>query len=146
MNAMEISLSGLDVEWRRLEIIAGNLANLNTTRTADGGAYLPLRLVSGPGETFRQVLGAQGGEGARGQALGGVAVYGIEPTDSAARRVYDPNHPHAGMDGFVSYPGVSHSEEMTLMIKTARAYEANLAAMAAAQQIYSSALQIGRSS
>ena len=64
----------------------------------------------------------------------------------ARRRVYDPNHPPAGMDGFVSSPGVSHSEEMTLMIKTTRAYEANLAAMAAAQQIYSSALQIGRSS
>jgi len=143
MNAMEISLSGLDVEWRRLEIIAQNLANLNTTRTGDGGAYLPLRLVSGPGETFQQVLNEQG---AQGRALGGVSVYGIEPTDSAARRVYDPDHPHADVDGFVSYPGVSHSEEMTLMIKTARAYEANLTAMAAAQQIYSSALQIGRPS
>jgi flagellar basal-body rod protein FlgC len=143
MDAMEISLSGLDVEWKRLEIIAQNLANVNTTRTGDGHAYLPLRLVSGPGETFEQVLGEQK---VQGQALGGVAVYGIEPTDSAARRVYEPNHPHAEVDGFVSYPGVNHSEEMTLMIKTARAYEANLVAMAAAQQIYSSALQIGRQS
>lgn len=143
MDAMEISLSGLNVEWKRLEIIAQNLANVNTTRTGDGGAYLPLRLVSGPGETFEQVLSAQK---TQGQPLGGVAVYGIEATDAAARRVYEPNHPHADMDGFVSYPGVSHSEEMTLMIKTARAYEANLVAMAAAQQIYSSALQIGRQS
>jgi flagellar basal-body rod protein FlgC len=143
MDAMEISLSGLDVEWKRLEIIAQNLANVNTTRTGDGGAYLPLRLVSGPGETFQQVLSE---EKAQGQTLGGVTVYGIEPTDSAARRVYEPNHPHAEVDGFVSYPGVNHSEEMTLMIKTARAYEANLVAMAAAQQIYSSALQIGRQS
>lgn len=143
MDAMEISLSGLDVEWKRLEIIAQNLANVNTTRTGDGGAYLPLRLVSGPGETFQQVLSEQR---AQGQALGGVTVYGIEPTDSAARRVYEPHHPHAEVDGFVSYPGVNHSEEMTLMIKTARAYEANLVAMAAAQQIYSSALQIGRQS
>jgi flagellar basal-body rod protein FlgC len=143
MDAMEISLSGLDVEWKRLEIIAQNLANVNTTRTGNGGTYLPLRLVSGPGETFEQALGAQN---AQGQALGGVTVYGIEPTDSAARRVYEPNHPHAEVDGFVTYPGVNHSEEMTLMIKTARAYEANLVAMAAAQQIYSSALQIGRQS
>jgi flagellar basal-body rod protein FlgC len=143
MDAMEISLSGLDVEWKRLEIIAQNLANVNTTRTGDGGAYLPLRLVSGPGETFQQVLSEQR---TQSQALGGVTVYGIEPTDSAARRVYEPNHPHAEVDGFVSYPGVNHSEEMTLMIKTARAYEANLVAMAAAQQIYSSALQIGRQS
>src|SRR5690606_41433609 len=125
MNAMEISLSGLDVEWRRLEIIAQNLANLNTTRTGDGGAYLPLRLVSGPGETFQQVLNEQG---AQGRALGGVSVYGIEPTHSAARRVYDPDHPQADVDGFVSYPGVSHSEEMTPLVKTALAYAANLTA------------------
>lgn len=143
MDAMEISMSGLDVEWKRLEIIAQNLANINTTRTGDGGSYQPVRLVSGPVETFEQALN---GVESEGRSLHGVTVYGIEPTDAAARRVYDPDHPHADVDGFVTYPGVSHPEEMTLMVKTARAYEANLAAMAAARQIYSSALQIGRQS
>lgn len=141
MNALEISMSGLDVEWRRMEIIAQNLANMNTTRTGDGTPYLPLRLVSGPDETFEQILGRAGGEGPGSPT--GVRVFGLEAIDNGVRRAYEPDHPHADVDGFVTYPNVSHSEEMTLMVRTARAYEANLVAMASAQQMYSSALQIG---
>jgi flagellar basal-body rod protein FlgC len=141
MDAMEISRSGLDVEWKRMEIIALNLANINTSRTAEGNDYVPLRLVSGPVETFQQVLSEAG------KSLGtqpqGVRIYGIEPTDGGTRRVFEPGHPHADAEGFVNYPNISHAEEMTLMVKTSRAYEANLVAMAAAQQMYSSALQIG---
>ena len=141
MDAIEISRSGLDVEWKRLELIALNIANINTTRTADGGNYVPLRLVSGPVESFEQVL-SEAGKSPGTQPLG-VRVYGIEPSDAGVRRVFEPGHPHADAEGFVSYPNISHAEEMTLMVKTSRAYEANLVALAAAQQIYSSALQIG---
>jgi len=141
MDAIQISRSGLDVEWRRMEVIALNLANVNTSRTAAGGNYLPLRLVSGPVESFGTVLSREGGAPVQ---PGGVRVYGIEETDHGVRRAYEPGHPHADADGFVSYPNVSHAEEMSLMVKTARAYEANLIALATAQQIYSSALQIGR--
>jgi flagellar basal-body rod protein FlgC len=144
MEALEISRSGLDVEWRRLEIIARNLANMQTTRTGDGGSYVPLRLVSGPVESFQRVLARENG-GATDHPKG-VRIYGVEAKDAAARRVYEPGHPHADGQGFVTYPNVSQAEEMTLMIKATRVYEANLVAMAAAQQIYSSALQIGRQS
>lgn len=144
MEALEISRSGLDVEWRRLEVIARNLANMQTTRTGDGGSYVPLRLVSGPVESFQRILAdAQGTATAHPQ---GVRVYGVEAADNGSRRVYEPTHPHADAQGFVTYPNISHAAEMSLMIKTSRAYEANLVAMAAAQQIYSSALQIGRQS
>lgn len=143
MNALEISMSGLDVEWRRMEVIAQNLANTNTTRTGDGSSYVPLRLVSGPDETFEQILGRASGEGLGSPV--GVRVYGLEAIENGVRRSYDPDHPHADVDGYVTYPNVSHAEEMTLMVKTARAYEANLVAMASAQQMYASALQIGRS-
>jgi len=148
MNALEISLSALDVEWRRLEIAARNLANMNTTRTAEGGAYVPLRLVSGPAEPFGQVLGREGAPpaGAQPSEPRGVRVYGIEPAAEAFRSAYEPRHPDADARGFVTYPNVSQAGEMTLMMRAARAYEANLVAMAAAQQIYSSALQIGRPS
>ncbi len=144
MEALEISRSGLDVEWRRLEIIASNLANMQTTRTGDGGSYIPLRLVSGPVESFRRIL-AQEHASAPAHPQG-VRVYGVEAQDAAVRQVYEPGHPHADPQGFVTYPAISHAEEMSLMIKTTRAYEANLVAMAAAQQIYSSALQLGRQS
>ena len=145
MEALQISRSGLDVEWRRLEVIAQNLANMNTTRTGDGGSYVPVRLVSGPAESFRQTLDAAR-EVADTPTLKGVRVFGIEQIDGGTRRAYEPDHPHADVDGFVRYPNISHAGEMTLMIKAARAYEANLVAMASAQQMYSSALQIGRQS
>lgn len=139
MDPMQISRTGLDVEWRRMEVIAANLANLNTTRTALGEPYQPLRLVSGPRMSFNAHLSA-----AESQALGGVEVYGVEPTADAPRRVYEPNHPHADADGYVTYPGLDHAGEMTLLVQTARAYEANLVALNAGRQMYAKALEIGR--
>lgn len=139
MNAIEISLSALDVEWRRLEVIAQNLANMNTTRTASGEAYNPLRLVSGPAIDFETVLQSN----AR-LTPAGVQVLGVEEIANAHRRAYEPGHPHADADGFVTYPNVDHAGEMTLMIRTSRAYEANLAAVNMAREMYSRALDIGR--
>lgn len=142
MEAMEISRSGLDVEWQRLQVIAQNIANMNTTRTATGGVYQPRRLVSGPVEGFARVLANSPGQPA--PPKGGVTVYDIAPITGAMQRVFDASHPHADEAGFVTMPAISQAEEMTLMIKTTRAYEANLVALSAAQQIYSSALQVGR--
>jgi flagellar basal-body rod protein FlgC len=142
MNAVEISRSALDVEWRRLEISAQNLANINTTRTADGGAYQPMRLLSGPAMSFETMLG----ERSVALAPQGVTVLGLEPMAEAQRRSFEPTHPHADADGFVTYPNVDHAGEMTLMIRAARAYEANLAAISIAQDMYSRALDIGRQS
>ena len=139
MDAMAISRSGLDVEWQRLQVIAGNIANINTTRTADGGHYAARRLVSGPIETFTGALKA-------GASPQGVMVYDIAQTNAGTRTVYDPDHPHADDTGHVTLPAISQAEEMALLIKTQRAYEANLVALAAAQQMYQSALQVGRAS
>lgn len=143
MNALEISRSGLDVEWRRMEIIAQNIANMNTSRTATGDPFTPLRLVSGPSRSFAESLVQAQREEAEMRPTG-VQVYGIEREDGGVRRVYEPGHPHADPEGFVSYPDISHAQEMTLMISTARAYEANLVALSSARQMYSSALQLGR--
>ncbi|HYC68874.1 flagellar basal body rod protein FlgC [Brevundimonas sp.] len=137
MDPMQISRTGLDVEWRRMEVIAANLANLNTTRTALGEPYQPLRLVSGPRMDFNAHLAA-------GAGLTGVQVYGVEPTTEPARRVYEPSHPHADADGYVRYPALDHATEMTLLLQTARAYEANLMALSAGRQMYAKALEIGR--
>jgi len=140
MNALKISLTGLDVEWRRLEVIAENLANANTSRTATGAPYRAMRLVSGPRADFSRYLEGS----ASTQALSGVAVYGVEPVNTPPRRVYEPSHPHADADGYVSYPALDHAAEMTLMVKTARAYEANIVAMNTARQMYAKALELGR--
>lgn len=143
MEAMAISRSGLDVEWQRLQVIAENIANMNTTRTADGGVYRARRLVSGPVEGFAQMLSSPAGEAKT--LRNGVTVYDVATINGATRQYYDPAHPHASETGYVTVAAVSQAEEMALMIKTTRSYEANLVALSSAQQIYSSALQLGRS-
>ncbi|MGJ3628956.1 flagellar basal body rod protein FlgC [Sphingomonas sp. MMS24-JH45] len=73
-DAMQISRSGMDVEWQRLRVIAQNLANLGTGRTADGGTYRPQRLVSGPDRAFADMLAGTGG------APTGVRVVWVDPS------------------------------------------------------------------
>lgn len=142
MNAVEISLSGLDVEWQRLQIVAQNLANMNSTRTATGDVYRPLRLVSGPDASFGAALDAR----LASFNAAGVQVMGIEPQTDPVRRSYEPGHPHADADGFVAYPNIDQAAEMTLMIRASRAYEANLAAVSIAHEMYGHALNLGRQS
>ncbi|HEV7690389.1 MAG TPA: flagellar basal body rod protein FlgC [Hyphomonadaceae bacterium] len=142
MDAQKISLSALDVEWRRLEVIAQNLANMSSTRTEAGEVYHPMRLVSGPGSSFGALLGAGDPKG----EPTGVHVVAIEETPDGLKRTYDPQHPHADPDGFVTTPNIDHASEMALMVKTSRIYEANLAAVRIAQGMYSKALEIGKQS
>jgi flagellar basal-body rod protein FlgC len=139
MNPMEISRTALDVEWRRLEVIAQNIANANTTLDATGAPYRALSLLSGPRGSFADVL-----NGKTQPNLQGVAVYSVEPQNIPPRRVYEPAHPQADLEGYVNYPGFDHATEMALMVKTARAYEANIVALNTARQMYSKALEIGR--
>lgn len=139
MNAMEISRTALDVEWRRLEVIAGNIANAGTTLDAAGAPYKALRLLSGPKASFGDLMNGKGPV----SDLRGVAIYSIEQQTLAPRRVYEPAHPQADADGYVSYPGIDHAGEMALMVKTSRAYEANVVALNAARQMYARAMDIG---
>ena len=141
MEALKISMSGLDVEWQRLQVIAENLANINSTRNQLGETYQPKRLLSGPDVNFQNLMTDTAPSLARG-----VEILGIEPMANGIRKEFNPDHPHADTDGFVSFPKIDHASEMTLMIKTSRAYEANLTAMSIAQQMYNRALDMGRQS
>jgi len=140
MNAIEIGRTALDVEWRRLEVIAQNLANANTTLDASGRPYRALRLLSGPRASFADMAKAT----VTPDRLEGVTVYSVEPQNLAPRRVYEPAHPQADSEGYVTYPGFDHAGEMALMVKTSRAYEANVVAMNTARQMYARALDIGK--
>ncbi|WP_420606044.1 flagellar basal body rod protein FlgC [Novosphingopyxis sp.] len=132
---MAISRSGLDVEWQRLQLIAQNLANMGTSRSASGEVYAPLRMITGPRGEFANLLSDQ---------PGGVQIKAIEAMRGQVRRVHEPGNPNADANGFVTYPDIDQAGEMTMMIKTARAYEANLVALGIAQQMYSKALEFGR--
>jgi flagellar basal-body rod protein FlgC len=148
MQAAEISRTGLDVEWRRLELIAQNLANVNSTRTASGQPYAAQRLITGPRRAgFARLMAAPGG-GAEttGGDLAGVEVLGIESAPLTTRKVYQPGHPDADAAGYVSYPAIDQVSEMTSLMQTSRIYEANVVAMNAARQMYAKALEIGKRS
>lgn len=138
-----IARSGLEVERQRMDVIAQNLANAGTTRTADGEPYHPLRLVSGPrvGTSFEHHL--QVGGAAAALELTGVQSYGVERLDTPPRLVHDPAHPHADANGMVAYPGIDHAGEMTLMVQTLRSYEADTVMFNAARSMYLRALELG---
>ena len=142
MEAVEISLSALDVEWMRVQTIALNLANMNSIRSDSGEVYRPVRLLSGPAPQFDRLLGG----GAGPAQPGGVEVVGVEEIPGGVTRNYEPESPYADADGFVERTNIDHATEMTLMIKASRAYEANLTAMSIAQQMYTRALELGRQS
>jgi flagellar basal-body rod protein FlgC len=119
--AADISASGLAAERLRLEVVANNIANAFSTRSADGGPYRRQDVV------FSSVLNQSLG-GARAK-LGGVQVAGIVDDMSQMRRIHNPGHPDADKDGYVTMPNIDLPVEMVNMITASRAYEANLRSM-----------------
>jgi flagellar basal-body rod protein FlgC len=120
LKSIDISTSGLVAQRHRLDTIAGNIANVNTTRDADGNpSPFHRRLVS-----FHPAARPQ-------DAPGGVGVAFTVDTDtqSPLRRVHDPGHPDADADGYVSYPNVNLITEFVNAMEAGRAYEANVAAL-----------------
>ncbi|SAK75843.1 flagellar basal body rod protein FlgC [Caballeronia pedi] len=143
-----IARSGMDVEHQRMEVIAQNLANAGTTRTASGGVYRPMRLVSGPrmpgaSETSFDTQMSAMAPSDLSRNFSGVQAFGIETTDAQPRLVYDPAHPHANAQGFVQYPGLDQAGEMALMVQTLRVYEANAIMFNAGHAMYMRALDLG---
>lgn len=140
-GAIDAAASGLTAERLRMDVISNNIANVNTTRTAEGGAYRRQTVVFAPraNETnFAQVLSGQLDAGS------GVRVIGISKDNSPARKLYDPAHPDANKDGYVEMPNINIVTEMVDMITATRAYEANVTALNAAKSMALKALEIGK--
>lgn len=142
-QAFNISASGMTAERFRTDVIAENVANVNTTRTEDGTPYRR-KLVTfeeRPVTPFSNVLA-----GTRQAALGnGVKVSQVtEDYETDYTMEYDPAHPDADQNGYVSYPNVNIVTEMTDMIDASRAYEANATAFDASKAIAQTGLQIGK--
>lgn len=144
MQAMQISRTALDVEWRRLEIISENLANMNSGRTQGGALYQARHLLSGPKPGFAAQL--DGAAPVDLHDLQGVAILGITADNAAPRLVHEPGNPGADANGMVAYPAIDHAGQMLAMVQASRAYEANIVAMNAAGRMYAKALDLGRHS
>lgn len=143
MLASEISRTALDVEWRRMEICAENLANMNSARVADRPLYRSKTLVSGPGMDFSAHLDQVAPGDVSLQEFSGVAVYEIQRSDLPPRLVREPGNPNADANGMVAYPNIDHAEQMLTMEMASRTYEANLVALNLAREMYSKALSLG---
>ncbi|MBI2760242.1 MAG: flagellar basal body rod protein FlgC [Chloroflexi bacterium] len=142
INSLGISRSALQAERLRMDVVANNLANMNTTRTEDGGPYerqtVLFRAADGGG-SFQSLLARRTGAG-----QGGVAIDGVVNDPKPPRRVYEPSNPDADVEGYVLYPDIDVTTEMTDMMSASRAYQANVTALNAIKQMAQKALEIGR--
>jgi flagellar basal-body rod protein FlgC len=133
-DALDASGSALSAERLRMDVTSENLANAQSTRAANGtGPYKRKEVVlEQAGSSFADSL----------QAARGVRVAGIVEDSTPPRRVYDPGHPDADAQGYVTMPNVNTVTEMTDLIGASRAYEANVTAMQTAKSMFARTLDI----
>lgn len=145
-NAFNISATGMSAQRVRMDILAQNAANVNTTRTENGTPYRRKNVVfqEKPANSFSTILNSMTGN--RNSAIGsGVKVTQIVEDDKTPMNmVYDPSHPDADENGYVTYPNVNVVTEMTDLIDATRAYEANVTAFNATKTMALKALEIGK--
>lgn len=143
LDALRASASGLSAQRTRMKLIAGNLANINTTRTPEGGPYRrrePVFSAESPSEgSFKNMLRKHQDGETMGVRTVNVVQDGRDPILK-----YEPDHPDANDDGFVALPNISVTEEMVNLVSASRSYEANVAAIKATKNMVTKALEIGR--
>ncbi len=136
ISGIDVTAGALNAQKTRLDIVAQNIANAQTTRTPEGGPYRR-KVVSFETELVRQ-------EGQSGPSLQSVRVAGITADPTPGQQVYNPQHPDAGPDGQVTMPNVNLAYEMVDLITASRAYEANLSVVKNSRQMAMKALEIGK--
>ena len=141
LSAMKIGASGLTAQRQRMDTIASNLANIETTRTPEGGPYkrkdvmftaLPLNSFSG---TLSDALADQ---------VRQVKVSEVVEDQSPPTLVFNPNHPDANEEGYVAMPNINLMEEMVNLINATRSFEANIQSVNAAKAMALRAIDLGR--
>lgn len=141
-SSFDISASGMTAERLRTDTISQNIANVDTTRTADGKPYVRKTVVfeEKPSNTFDSILMTT-----MGQVGSGVKVPTIvNDTSTAMNKVYEPSNPDADENGYVLYPNVNTVTEMTNLIDASRAYEANVTAFNSSKSMATTGLDIGK--
>ncbi len=138
MTAIEVGASGLTAQRRRLEVLVSNLVNANTTQPAGAEPYRRkdvLFTATDPEMSFGSAFD---------DAVQGVEISSVVTDRSDPIKRYEPNHPHADKDGYVSYPNVNAMEEMVNVLSATRSYEANLQAVNMAKEMEQKTLEILR--
>jgi flagellar basal-body rod protein FlgC len=140
LDVMKISASGLKAERTRMEATAANMANVHTTRTDEGGPYRKKEVVFAPADV---TAGSRFGSMLQ-EKFEGVEVKEVVESSKSFQITYDPYHPDADSEGYVTYPNVNVMEEMGDMMAATRAYEANINVVNSAKEMFTKALEIGR--
>lgn len=143
MTGFRVSSSGMGAQRMRMNTIASNIANVNTTRTDEGGPYRRKDVVFEAipeAKSFSEILGVNSPR----EHVQRVQVTDVISDTKAPLLKHEPDHPDANADGYVAYPNINMMEEMTNMIQATRAYEANVSALQAAKDMALSSLEIGR--
>jgi flagellar basal-body rod protein FlgC len=138
LKTLGTSASGLYAQRKRMDIIASNLANIETTRTEEGGPYRRKMVVMSTKEMdqdFDKMFNSR---------VKGVQIEDIVEDQTPFKKVYNPSHPDANSDGYLYKPNVDLIVESTNMLMAKRAFEANIAAIKATRQMIIKALEIGR--
>lgn len=164
-DSMKINTSALNLERMKLDVISSNIANVNTTRTEDGGPYLSKMVTfeesikntesfsnvhSGKMSTHSLMTTTNKGHlstsletgAVSGKKSFGVRATGIIENEENLRMQYDPSHPNADEEGYVTYPNVDMADEMIDLMNTLRSYEANVTAIDASKSMLKKALEI----
>ena len=131
----DISGSAVSAQSQRLNVVASNLANVDTVAGPDGKAYQARQVV------FQTLMV---GQGAQAAGSAGVRVSNIAEDQTAGRRVLDPKHPSADAEGYVTYSNVNAVEEMVNMISASRSYQNNVEVMNTARTLLLKTLQMGQ--
>ncbi|MGH8670750.1 MAG: flagellar basal body rod protein FlgC [Burkholderiales bacterium] len=132
-NVFDIAGSAMTAQSQRLNVVASNLANAESTGSADGGPYRAKQLVFAAQPLKANAPGAIG-----------VRVQGVIDDPSPMRKVFDPKHPHADATGYVTYPNVNVVEEMVNMISASRSYQASVDVMDSARVLVQRTLALGQ--
>ena len=148
-NSMDISATGLTVQRLRMDIISQNIANVDTTRTEDGGPYKRKTILiqeKQDHKSFASYLADKVNPVTTGSTTigSGVKAVKIVEDETEGTKTYDPTHPDADEDGYVTMPNVNTVTEMVNMISANRAYEANITALNTTIDMINKALSIGK--
>lgn len=129
-----IATQGLNVEKLRINVVANNIANQHSLQKANGSLFQPAQVVT-QAKPFAQFL--------TDTDTTGIASIEVVPQNIPPNKVYQPGHPAADKQGYLTYPGISTIDEMTTLLRASHAYEANIKVINTAHSLYIQALSIG---
>jgi len=141
-SMFSVSASGMEAQRLRAQLLVENIANSETTRTAEGGPYRR-KDVSFSSQTLGE-LEPSSFRSRLNDAIQGVSVDSVRVDDKGPERRYQPGHPDADAEGYVSYPNVNPAEEMVDLLSATRSYQANVTAVAAAKDMIQRSIDLFR--